>query len=265
MKLKKLVFIAAILSLIMLITGCGTSIYQEYTDASNKMSELTAVAGSIEYNINVQAEGITVSLPIKADYKARISGDSISEMTMDLSTELLGQDITYSAYLFGDYMYMDIEGMKIKQPYSDSEAKSFESAIMSQLTLNEEILNEASRTVEDGVVSVSVTFNGNVVKDQLFDLFGDIVSDSLGTDVDESQTNLSDVEMKYSIDKNGYMTSNGLKFSVTQTTEETGDVSIDLDMTMTVDNPGEEVEITAPQNLDEYVESTGIADDSLAA
>lgn len=47
MKFKKAAVTALLMCIVMLITGCGKSIYREYTDASKKMAELDSVKGTL--------------------------------------------------------------------------------------------------------------------------------------------------------------------------------------------------------------------------
>lgn len=257
MKYLKTVFIVLAFVFVMLITGCEQDIYQEYMDASEKTSTLESVSGSITYDIEMQKDGTTLSFPITADYKMRTEDRAISQMTMDMGYSFLGQDIKVSAYIDNDIMYMDAAGTKIKTPINAEDLSEYENMITARLELTEDILKNAERTVQNGIVSVTVTFDGNLLREQLIDMFSASFSGAYNPGMAAVQnldyiSDISDVTMKYIINDDGYITSYGIDFSMNL--DINGDQSsVGANIVMTYDNPGQPVEIEMP-NLDEYEE-----------
>ncbi len=265
MKYIRILAASLVFLLALLMTGCGEDIYQEYLNADEKMSMLEAVSGSIDYDIEMEAMGITMSVPITADYKARMENNELAEMSMDMSYSLLGQEISASAYIDREYMYIDTLGTKVRMPFDTATASEYESMAEPALPeLSEDILKNAERTVENGVVNVSVTFDGDLIKEQLIDMYSNSVSGMSDTGMSaiedmNSVTDISDVTMKYTINEDGYFTWASLDFGMSMTVEEQ-EASVKMVMTMTFDNPGQPVEFDIP-NADEYTDMSDFMND----
>ena len=257
MKYIKFIAMSLVFMLALLLPGCDEAIYQEYVDACEKTSQLEAVSGSIEYSFDLNKEsGDGFSFPMKADYKMHAEDGAVSQMSMDMSYSFLGQDIEASSYIDKEAIYIDVAGTKTKTSISTEDLSEYESTIVHHLELTEDMLKDAERTVQDGAVSVSVTFDGNALRQQLMDMFGNSfphVYENIGMAAVQDLDNISeisDVTMKYTINADGYITSYGLDFSMNldiNGTQSSASVSIN----MTYDNPGQPVEIEVP-NLDEY-------------
>lgn len=256
MKYIKFIAMSLVFMLALLLPGCDEDVYQEYVDAWEKSSQLESIVGSIEYDISTQMNGAEISFPIKADYKMHAEDGAVSQMSMDMSYSFLGQDIEASSYIDKEAIYIDVAGTKTKTSISTEDLSEYESTIVHHLELTEDMLKDAERTVQDGAVSVSVTFDGNALRQQLMDMFGNSfphVYENIGMAAVQDLDNISeisDVTMKYTINADGYITSYGLDFSMNldiNGTQSSASVSIN----MTYDNPGQPVEIEVP-NLDEY-------------
>ena len=174
---------------------------------------------------------------------------------MDMSYSFLDQDIEASSYIDKEAIYIDVAGTKTKTSISTEDLSEYESMVINHLELTEDLLKNAERTVQDDAVSVSVTFDGNALREQLMDMFSNSFSDAYSPGMAAVQdidyiSEISDVTMKYTINADGYITSYGLDFSMNldmNGTQSSASVSIN----MTYDNPGQPVEIEVP-NLDEY-------------
>ncbi|HIZ16212.1 MAG TPA: hypothetical protein H9675_01410 [Firmicutes bacterium] len=255
MKHIKVLLMSLVFMIALLLSGCDVDVYQEYVDAWEKTSQLESIGGSIEYDIGMQMNGAEISFPIKADYKMHTEDGAISQMLMDMSYSFLDQDIEASSYIDKEAIYIDVAGTKTKTSISTEDLSEYESMVINHLELTEDLLKNAERTVQDDAVSVSVTFDGNALREQLMDMFSNSFSDAYSPGMAAVQdidyiSEISDVTMKYTINADGYITSYGLDFSMNldmNGTQSSASVSIN----MTYDNPGQPVEIEVP-NLDEY-------------
>ncbi len=121
--------------------------------------------------------------------------------------------------------------------------------------MSEDVLKNAERTVEDGIVNVVVTFDGNLLREQLIDIFTTSFFQGYNPGMASVQnpeyiSDISDANVKYTINADGYIVSESLDFSMTLDVNGTS-TSVDAHMALTYDNPGQPVEIEVP-NLDEY-------------
>lgn len=256
MKYIKFIAMSLVFMLALLLPGCDEAIYQEYVDACEKTSQLEAVSGSIEYSFDLNKEsGDGFSFPMKADYKMRTENGEISQMSMNINYSFLNQDITASTYADKEFMYMDAVDLKTKTPVDKEKLLEYESIASSYVNLSEDVLKNAERTVEDGIVNVVVTFDGNLLREQLIDIFTTSFFQGYNPGMASVQnpeyiSDISDANVKYTINADGYIVSESLDFSMTLDVNGTS-TSVDAHMALTYDNPGQPVEIEVP-NLDEY-------------
>lgn len=83
-------------------------------------------------------------------------------------------------------------------------------------------------------------------------LLDSMMSNALG-DAGDFQMRVGEVQGVLTIDKDFNMVKQEMKMDMTMTVEDT-DVSVALDMDMDVNNPGKEVEVELPDDLDTYEE-----------
>lgn len=163
--------------------------------------------------------GITMSMPIKADFCARLENGDVSEISMDMSVTLIGQDISCTAYSDMKSVYVDSAGQKVKASLESFGLSSICSSIVPSLDVGEDILNGAERTVENGVTSVTAVFDGSAVKDQLIGMLDQSVTDPSSSQLDMSAMSLSDVTLRFTVGRDGYMSDMGTTFTLTRPTE----------------------------------------------
>lgn len=255
MTLRKLALTISVLCLALLLFGCGKpDIYQEYVDAESKNASLTSMEGKIEANIAMDTEGLSMTIPMTMQIKAKMEDGKATEMLMDTSTSMMGQDIKASIYYVDGMAYYDSMGTKYKAAMTVDELGG---NAMTLPDFTKDMLKEAVRTAKNGEINVTATFDGNQFKEALLNM---LPSDSMDLPNTLDQVSLSDVQLSYTINKDGYLSAMSMSFTMDMQEETTNTpVSAKVDMDINYVNLGQDITIIAP-NLDEYQDGLDMGD-----
>lgn len=247
------------------MTSCGKSVYEQYKAAYEKTDTAEYMDADLVLNMSIKYSGVTVDMPIKMSFKGHQKDNKCDKMNMAMNTEIAGKKLKIDAYMNEEYMYMNANDQKVKASIEDikkeQDQMDFSSVGIDTIAadFSEDMLKDASVTKTDGVTTVAFTVIGDAVKTTLGKL-SDTAMNMMGNGekLDLDKTTFSDAKITYSIDKNGYLCYYSVNTTMSQTIEAqdddsaTSDMSVLIDMSMTINNPGESVEITTPSDLSEY-------------
>jgi len=252
MTLRKMALVFFALCLAVMTVGCGEpDLLAEYTDAVAKINELTSLESKVDMIMDIKGEGFETSMPISMYLKAKMKDGAISEMENKTTTQVLGNPMDISMYYTNGMGYYDAAGIKYKQELDSTEVSDLATET---IELTSDMLKNATRTKKDGVISVSMSFDGNKFKDAVLGYLPDDTMETLGP---LDSFTLSDVDMSYTIDNNGYLSSIKMKFTISLSeADSSGPSELTMDVSVVYLNPGKDVTIQVP-NLDEYQELSG--------
>lgn len=251
--MKKLSTILLSAALILSLAGCGKAQDPKeiYDAASKKSQELTSVDASCVMDMNMTQGEETMDISMDMDMKITgVNTDSMRYL-MDGTTSTMGQSMDTHMYYEAGYCYMDLMGQKVKYAMDLDQITEQVTQSLGSSTMDSSYMSDI-KAEKDGDNQI-LTFTADASK---MDSYAKELMGTMGDTMDE----LGDVEYTIKsvtgesvVNKDGYFSSAKVKMDMDMTMEgET--VSLTMDMDVTYNNPGQDVEITAPTDLDSYME-----------
>lgn len=251
--MKKIIAMLLTLAMLFAFAGCGAPADPKATvvDAYNKTLALTHSDISMDITMNTKVPfEMAVEMPMET--KAIKEGDAVTAMYV--KADISGIEIE-ATYVDGT-IYTAAMGMKQKASISvDEFLATMDTEILPETDMSTAIESAQAAGKDDaGNDKYNVVLNDSyftaLVEDQVGANLGD-----LGTDLDDMNLSYDTTECTISVNKDGYMTAMTLSMAASMELEgEASDISISIDTTY--NNPGKTFEISAPEDADEYEEST---------
>ncbi|MEY8356257.1 DUF6612 family protein [Lachnospiraceae bacterium 54-53] len=218
-----------------------------YDEASKKTSELESV--DVDSVVNMQMAQGEDSTEIKMDLNMKMAGVNTESMKYlaQGTTSVMGQDIDISMYYENGYYYMDSMGQKIKyamdldammeQIRQSTEGASVDSSYMKEITAEKEGENRI----------LAFTVDAEKMDTYVQDLMA-----QMGTNLEGVTYTVKEANGEAVVNKAGYFTNSRIRMSLEMDLQgET--ISMVMDTDSTYNNPGQTVEVTAP-DLEGYTE-----------
>lgn len=238
--------------LITCFCGCGEKDpYEIYSEASKKTNELKSTETSAKMTMTLSAEGSSFEIPMNMDIKVSGVGTDNILMDMQMNLEILGQSVTTTGYYTDGYYYMDDSTAgKIKYAMDLEALQEQISTGSAKTDLKKEDFEEL--TVEKKDKDYILTFklkkdSLNETIDSALGSMGDMLS---GIDMN---IELSDINGTMTVNKDGYIASQQMTIPMT-TAVEGQEMTLDIDLECTYVDPGKEVTVELPADLDTYEE-----------
>ena len=298
--MKKFSLIAIlVVAMLFSLTGCGKTDFDLYSDACKNSQEMKGIdiEGSAKVALSSKDGTVNFNIPISFAAKMADVKDENSPNSLSISLIMMGSEVTISIYCADGYQYTytatkygeDVYEEKIKQKLdeSDSDIPSFKEDAKVDVDLfdEEDFKDIAKEEAEGGGYKYTITKTSEEVKTFAEKLANGIV-DALDVDDDEKEDARKDVldilgSVVYGdltvtfVIKDGYFTDmtfemKGLSADVDDSvdiddgmiiTGGIGAFTVDFSMNFKYNNPGKEVTITPPSDLDEYEEYSFDIDD----
>ena len=234
-------------------TEAPVNAYQLYTQALEKEKGLSDSSIAITGKLVAEAMGTKVTSDVSGKIQMHEDGEN-SRFLQEMSYKAMGQNIPMAVY-FTDGWYYD-SGCKQKTTWErfnenmTDDAMSFAEKELRDI----EVTEQAGNTVIKGVVS------SQNIKDYLQSTVS-----LLGGSVDGYADVLySDPSLEYTINPDGWMIAYSLSFEISGQVEsddfnnpgetKMNPATLSVDFAYTLENPGQTVDVTFPEDLDEYVE-----------
>lgn len=228
-------------------------------EALKKNENLDSMSAVMKMEMNMEAEDMTMSIPITAKIKAKnLKSDnmiSFVEMTMSM----LGQEIVMEMYQEGQWAYVVMGDIKYKSNLKDMQggtdyannAKDMLKEIPEDLLKDVELVK-----AEDGSQTATISFSGETFSEIYNELIKDVISET-GTEMGEIK--ISDAVVTITIDDD-FVTVYDVAFTMDMTVEGVS-TTTKAKVTLTYENPGQDVTITPPEGYQDFEELS--MDDSL--
>lgn len=220
-----------------------------YDDASKKTSELASMDVITAINMQMTQGEDSTDVKMNLDMKmADLNTDKMKYLAQG-TTSVMGQNLDLLMYYENGYYYMSTMGQKVKYAMDLD-------AIMKEVKKNTEGANVSSSYMKDITVKKDgdnelLTFTVDA------DKMGDYVKELMTQMGTNSQTQdltytIKEASGEATVNKEGYFTNSKVKMTLEM---KSGDktVGIVMDTDSTYKNPGQTVEITAP-DLEGYTE-----------
>lgn len=258
-QMKKLT--ALILCLVMvaaLFTACSEDPKTALANATAKTSELASYESNAKINMKVSVSGVSMDIPIDANVKYSKKDDAI-QMSTDMALELMGMQMEMNMYYADGVMYTDAMGQKLKTAM-DLEELSKTSA--SVVPMESDMITELKTEKVDAGTKYTPTIDDTKMSE-----FANTVMKKAQTGAGEAadldaleNTDFSNVQTYVIVNADGYAVEQWVSMDIvakaempdaTGETAET-EIKMTIEMTNNIVNPGQEVTVTAPENLEDY-------------
>lgn len=257
---KKLIALALTLLLVCtLFTACGESAFSIISSAVEKTENLDSMAVQMKLEMNMAMEGMTLSIPLTANIKAKDIKSDAPVTFAEVSMTMLGQSVDVEMYQEGDWAYMVMGDMKYKANVADADSEyDYTDEVNAMLQAIPEDLLENVEMVkgDDGSASATISIPDEVFA-EIYSDFIDSVGESAG--MEGTEITISDAVVRITV-ANGYVSVYDMEYTMEMTVSGVS-ATTEVKASATYDNPGEEVTITPPEGYADFEEldMTGLA------
>lgn len=253
MKRKSLKLITAALAFagLLAFTGCGEKDpYTVYEEASKKSSALESMELSSDMDMTLSATG--QSMDISSTTTAKMSGINTDNMLadMDVTMETGGQSLTMKSYYKDGYYYTESAGQKIKYAMDIVEIQAQLESSALKTDLKKEDFKEISMEKKDNDHIITFNLSGDTMSSLVDSTLGSLGNVLNSTDL---KMEIADIEGTATVNKDGYFSNMTMKMPITMTFQDQT-MQMDMDISATYINPGKEVTVEIPDDLEGYQE-----------
>ena len=272
MKKTALCLIALLLAFVCVLSACNKLIRLEEKvtafvltkNALDKTKALNSLDLKTTLDLHAKATGFTMDIPIVYEMKIKDPNGDSPVGTVRMHMEAMMQKIDQDFWFDKDYVYTEQFGQKLRFPKDSEESGLDLNLDVDEMLkeLPEKVLEEVEiRRNEDGTRTVAVDITEELFNELYKDfssgtadlVLNDLLDDS-GIDV-----HMSDFHVEITVAESGYLASYLIHFKAEMefTGEEAllnGKVEYAVDAKTELQDPGKEVEVTLPEDLEEYID-----------
>lgn len=238
-------------------TAAKPDVWALFKTAAEKSGALTSVNADYTVKVKVEVEGSAIATNISGNVKSSGEGDA-RKAAVTGTMEMLGQSVPMASYYADGFSYAETLGMKIKTPvsYEDFAGEAGYSFADTD-EMNETDFKSAAVTEENGLTKIALPMS-EALAEKLAGTAAESAAEGLG------ETKFTDFKAVFVIDAAGYLSEMTVDCTASATmdlSDPTGsgdesaaqqEMTMVINMAMKYVNPGEEVTVTLPENLDEY-------------
>lgn len=231
------------------LAACGSAKDPKaiYDDASKKTSELTSMDVDSVVNMQMVQGGKTIDIKMNLNMKmAGINTENLKYQAQG-TTDIGEQSIDISMYYENGYYYMSSMGQKIKYAMDlDAMMKQIKQTTEGA-SMDSSYLKEITAKKENGNQILTFTVDAEKMDAYVQDIMG-----QMGTDLEGVTYTIKDASGEATVSEEGYFINSKINMSLEMNSQgET--ISMVMDTDSTYNNPGQDVEVTAP-DLEGYTE-----------
>ena len=258
--MKKLLVVFLCLVMLLSVVACDKKKDKTTTPAATTPAPKTAAQLVSEAIAKITPEkGVDMAMVITAteddEPETMSMGFKVvkkSDGTFNFSMTMTEDDETMTTTLVDGTVYMEMEGMKVKTTNVEDMLGDMNAADMSDNSVDQAVLNALPATapaLADGKYTITFSLTGDAILAALGDhpYFGSMMD----PDMIEGIT-FSNYQGTIVIDANGNLVSESASFTVTN--ERYPDEVMTYTSTITYNNPGQQVTVTAPADADTYMD-----------
>lgn len=217
-----------------------------YRAAYAKNEALTSADVDASYVMSMEMEGMTLDIGMDMNMKMKGLPDNI-EYVASGTMDLLGAEIPMTMFYTDGYMYTDTMGQKTKQPMEAMEAVAQANSTMSGVEVDLSAMRGMRMHTENGNTVISYTMDPSAMNSIMDSAMMDMSAyDAMGADY---QVVINRCEGTMTINSEGYYEAASIYMDMSATISAEGesmDVGYKIDMDMTYNNPGQEVNFELP-------------------
>lgn len=265
MKKKSLKIVAAAFACTSLLAlgGCGEEKdpYTLYTEATQKTSELKSMEATSNMSISMTFGEENMDMDMVMDIKTANPGTADMQADIAMTTSVLGQSMTMQSYFSEGYYYLDAGTGKIKYPMEVAEMEKQLAGTNVMEGLKKEDFKEISMEKKDKDKIITYTISGDSMSSMVDTVLG-AMAGQLGEAADMDM-NISDITGSSTITADEYFSDVTLSMPF-DISAQGQTITATIDMALTYVNPGKEVKVELPEDLDTYQDLGTAVPDSAA-
>lgn len=250
-KFIKLVTAALVCAGLLTFAGCGKKDpFTVYNEASVKTSELKSMAATSKVNMKLSAQGESIEVGMDMDMKIINPNGADMQADIAMNMDMLGQNVTVNSYFKDGYYYTSSGNSKIKYLMDIKQMQEQLAANSVQTNLKKEDFKEISLEKKDKDYLITFTIKGDTMSKVVDSALGALADTMNGTDMDMK---IGDIPGTATVNKDNYLSAMTMKMPLTLTISGQ-EMTMDMDMDMAYIDPGKEVTLELPEDLDTYEE-----------
>ncbi|MDD2269629.1 MAG: hypothetical protein PHY15_08845 [Eubacteriales bacterium] len=224
--------------------------YDVYETAFNKTVALTSFYYTMHIDMSLVMTGLTMDLTLDSDVKAEIDGENEKGSSV-VTIGMLGTNNETKTYYEDGFAYMETIGMKYKMPSTFADSIGVSSSL-----LDTEAIKDSKVEVVDGITQYVLVVDGEAFANSDSSNMLSEMIDSAATGATIDEVIIDDVEYIVVLN-DGYLSTETVSGKITMNgIAADGETPMNMEIEFTVsnvlNNPGEEVTIETPADLDEY-------------
>ena len=192
-RLFSLLLALTMLCVSVFVTGCGKgntgsedkTAFEVINAALEKTRNLDSVAAQMKMEINLTSVGISMSVPMTIEMKAKGLKSANPVVSLDISMAILGQNIEFEMYQEDNWMYVVWGEMKYKSATDDTGSENDYAENFADILqkIPEAMLKDVEMVkAADGSQTTTISFPAEVFAD-IYDDFIENVNAQTGTDM----------------------------------------------------------------------------------
>lgn len=218
-----------------------------YDEALKKTSELSDMEADSLTNLTMSQGEEKTEIKMDLNLKMTDVNSDAMRYLAEGTTSIMGQDLAVQMYYENGYYYTDNMGQKIKYAMDINELMKKVRQSVDGGNMDSTYMSELSNKKDGDNYVFTYTLDG----DKLSTYVNNLIS-QLGTEVEGISYEIKDASGEATVNKEGYFTKQKMKMTMDMTVQgQTISMIIDSDIKYV--NPGQSLEITAP-DLDGYTE-----------
>lgn len=250
MKNRVLTLLLTLLFMCSLCTGCGSSAsaHSVIQSAMEKTQALDSMAAEMKMEMTMSANGMTLSMPITVNIKAKDIKSDDPVVFTKLSLTMLGQSLDAEMYQENEWSYVVMGDTKYKtQAENRVDEYDYSDEILQDIP---EVLLENVEMVkgEDGSATATISIPG----EQFTQIYEELIETLNESVSEEAEVVISDAVVKITV-ANGYISVYDMAFNMEVTVDDTSS-TMDVKASVSYENPGQDVEITPPEGYQDFEE-----------
>lgn len=250
-KMINLLTAALVCAGLLTFAGCGEKDpYTVYEEASAKTSALKSLAAAADMNMKLTAEGQSMEIGIDTDMKILNPDTEDMQADIAMNVDMLGQTLTLNSYYKDGYYYTASDASKIKYPMDIKEMQKQLTANSIQTGLKKEDFKEITMEKKDKDYLLTFTIKGETMSSMVDSALG-ALSDMIASN--NMDMKIGDIPGTATVNKDNYITAMTMKLPLTLTMAGQ-EMTMDMDMDMSYSDPGKEITLEFPDDLDTYEE-----------
>ncbi|WP_455718634.1 DUF6612 family protein [Anaerosporobacter sp.] len=251
---KRLVFLLSLILVFSLI-GCSKGNDSKSTDpatiyenASKKTSELKDMDATAKMKMVMTQNEENMDISMDMDIKATDFGTEDMKYLCNYKMSMLGMDLDMSMFYTDGYYYVDSFGQKMKAAMDYSEVLETINGSTMQTNELSKYMKDVKTTKDGDNTVITFQLDGDKMTEYIKDMMTD-----LGTATEGQSFSGIEGDVETTINKDGYFTA--VKMNLTLDMEVEGETAkMNMEMDMTYNNPGQEIEEIEVPDLEGYTE-----------